>query len=269
MKNDPTQLGQKALNVFKKIVKRDVFEKEVIRVREVLGLPVKGFVLDKNKSDFLITSPDREESNFIAKDLHFQRKNPYPDQVKRLERMLPFCNNYFSLLIRNYVYYNKFFYKELSDFMDKSDSACIIMDAEEESEYFSLDDNPNDYQVITAVGHNRKVNDLIFSYPITLRLKPGISQRDFVDYIKNNWHKIEEYQKKYKDNSVSFKNSKVKKNDKIEERNDFIYKNRELPRKEISSLVKKKFRQIVDYGTVGKIISRENKKRIKCNTDEV
>ena len=44
-------------------------------------------------------------------------------------------------------------------------------------------------------------------------------------------------------------------------RNDLIYKNRHLPRKEIMQMVSKKFGKILDYGHISKIISLEKKRR--------
>jgi hypothetical protein len=45
------------------------------------------------------------------------------------------------------------------------------------------------------------------------------------------------------------------------ERNDLIYKNRHLPRKEIMQMVSKKFGKTLDYGHISKIISLEKKRR--------
>jgi hypothetical protein len=68
-------------------------------------------------------------------------------------------------------------------------------------------------------------------------------------------------QKKYKGKGMVL--GKIRRKDsEIQERNSFIYENKDLPRKVIAQLVNKKYKkETLDYSSIGKIISREEKKR--------
>lgn len=98
-------------------------------------------------------------------------------------------------------------------------------------------------------------------YPITLGISPFASERDIIDHVKHTYSQIiKPLQEKYKNSGLRIGAVKKKK-PKIQERNEFIYKNRELPRREIMSLVSGKFGETLDYGHIGKIISLMKKKR--------
>jgi len=95
-------------------------------------------------------------------------------------------------------------------------------------------------------------------YPIVLYINPQVSQRQIQDFISKNWSFIEEY----KDHTTHTTNLR-KKSFLKQERNDYIYKNRSLPRCEIMRKVNKKFTNLetIEYGYIGKIISQEKKRR--------
>ena len=99
-------------------------------------------------------------------------------------------------------------------------------------------------------------------YPVSVRISPYASKRDILDYIERFFPYILHTQKDYIDKNIKIGKFKTRKTN-IQERNDFIYKNRNLPRKEIMSLVGDKFgpNAVIDYGYIGKIISLEKKKR--------
>ena len=98
-------------------------------------------------------------------------------------------------------------------------------------------------------------------YPLAIRLSPYASERDIIDYVKKNYaFTIAPAQKSYQKSGVPI--GKLRKKDqKREERNEFIYQNRRLTGKELMGLVNDKFGEVLDYGHIRKIISLENKKR--------
>lgn len=101
------------------------------------------------------------------------------------------------------------------------------------------------------------------AYPISLRISPYASKRDVLDYVSRMYNiYIKPLQKKYKKDEIKIGKAKNKK-ESIQKRNEFIYENRHLSRKEIMHLIGDKFgaNAIIDYGYIGKIISLENKKR--------
>lgn len=100
------------------------------------------------------------------------------------------------------------------------------------------------------------------TFPVMLAISPFASQRDIIEYIKKfHTNHILPIQKRSR---VKFKNSPIgnrSKDSSTRNRNDFIYKKRELPRKEIATSVAKEFKEFLDVGHIGKIISEEKKKR--------
>jgi hypothetical protein len=259
-----TNAEKKIMLQFERFTQTDMFKSEIDKIRKILKIPTAGVVLsDKMKRNMkeFIKLPEKTESSYIAEGFRFRLVSKYPETVKSLESMFPVMNYYFSLLLRNYIYYNIFLYDELSEFQDPSFGICDIWDAEREMNEYFLDDDPE--SSISINSHNKHVSSLVEPHPIVLRIHADASQRDIVDYIKNNWKIIEGLKKKYyKQKGVfTLKNSRVGFNKKIKERNDFIYKHRHLNRKEIAKLVAQKFNEPIDYGHVGKIISLENAKR--------
>lgn len=93
------------------------------------------------------------------------------------------------------------------------------------------------------------------THPVVLYINPEVSQRQIQDFIAKNWLYIKAHQKNEKNKITGFRKKSTL------ERNDLIYKNRHLPRKEIMQVVIKKFGKILDYGHISKIISLEKKRR--------
>ena len=93
------------------------------------------------------------------------------------------------------------------------------------------------------------------THPVVLYINPEVSQRQIQDFIAKNWLYIKAYQKNEKSKITGFRKKSTL------ERNDLIYKNRHLPRREIMQIVSKKFGKILDYGHISKIISLERKRR--------
>jgi hypothetical protein len=101
-------------------------------------------------------------------------------------------------------------------------------------------------------------------YPVTLHISPHASRNDILDYIEKLYStEILPIQKKYRSTEVKI-GSFRKRSRTIRARDNFIYENRDLPRKEIVRLVMEKFPAVadtVDEGSVGKLISLEIKRR--------
>jgi hypothetical protein len=98
-----------------------------------------------------------------------------------------------------------------------------------------------------------------FQYPIAIRISPYASLRDILDFVKRAYkHDISRLQKKYKKDKVRIGKIR-KKNSFIEERNNFIYENKDLPRKKIMSLLYRKYKNKegfdIDEANISKIIS--------------
>ena len=73
---------------------------------------------------------------------------------------------------------------------------------------------------------------------------------------------IKDFGKQYLDQNVKIGKIKTKK-ESIQKRNQFIYENKHLPRRQIQKVVKYSFNESLDYEYIGKIISDEKKRRKK------
>lgn len=106
-------------------------------------------------------------------------------------------------------------------------------------------------------------------FPVTLHISSFATKRDILDFIEKSYQtKIKPIQEDLVNMfPVPLKNIRTR-NKNIESRDDYIYRNRKKPYKEISRLVMHKFRDILplnkrnlDQGSIGKIISLEEKRR--------
>lgn len=99
-------------------------------------------------------------------------------------------------------------------------------------------------------------------FPVVIRVSPYASKRDIIDYIEKLYRfSIEPIQKTNQQKTTLGKVKKKKTG--ISERNDFIWENRNLPRRKIMELLTDTYGadRTIDFGYIGKIISLEKKKR--------
>ena len=132
-----------------------------------------------------------------------------------------------------------------------------------------LDPDPNSHNLLLVSDLKEKKDSLgrnvgedeINTYPVTLHISPYSTKRDILDYISKMYKtEIEPIQKKYR-NDQSTIGKHRKKKPTIQKRNKFLWNNRHLSRKQLSSTVNSMYPNKVDQGGVGKIISIEKKQR--------
>jgi len=108
-----------------------------------------------------------------------------------------------------------------------------------------------------------EISNIEIAYPVAIAITPYASKREIIDFVEKGYKTmIEPLQKKY--GFSASKMGKIKKRKKhIQDRNDFIYENRRLPRRKIMEMVTDKFPKLdpIDYAYVSKIISNEKKRR--------
>lgn len=259
---DKTLSEEKSLLVFQRVLDEEKTQEEIMRIRKELNIPIDGFIFNKKSN---IKLPNDNENNYKANGLRWVPINKYKRETKKILSMFPIMNDYFSIILRNYIYYNKLLIKELSKYKDPSNDACKIMDAKWESGYFCIP--PQDEEpVISYESWNKKVEDIIYDYPLCIRFKVDVGERMLIGFIRKNWNLIEQLQSNYTGkNSYSLKKSKRKINTLIKERDDFIYKNQNMLRKKLWEILNKKYKNALglEYASLAKIISRENKRRLK------
>lgn len=159
------------------------------------------------------------------------------------------CNKYgFKLFwgswLRSYIFYNVWIDNILT-----TEAQVVDMQTQ-----FFIDKNLKKLNTVQAM-----FAEMI---PVAIQFSAYLSQNDLVKFIRANYEsQIKPYQEKYKD---GLKTGKYRgRSSKTQERNDFIYKNRELGILELTRLVNSSFRKgkCYDYTYVQKILKDEMKKR--------
>lgn len=202
--------------------------------------------------------------------LDISKTKPFSDQIRRLRKKYDIPKDGFSKTDHTG-------FVEWSDKHNQTYSKPLFQEVYEICEKFFL---PKEWwkAVMEAVFHNSEdPNDLGFGttsglcviddlgteskdYPVAIRINPYASERDILEFVKLTYqHEIKPKLKKYR-NKASLVDKVKTKNPEIQGRNDFIYKNRHLPLKEIRSMLGKK-KIFLDDGHISKVISLERKKR--------
>lgn len=227
--------SQKMWNYFLDILQKEYFINTIKDLRKQYNIPFKGIKYKNGTFSFPPEGHSHDEMRLLRNDI-----------ISKI------CQKYklhyfdFSDILLSFVYYN--FLKPLDEIgscglLRVSD---VVVDREEIGGLFEISD------------------DIV--YPISIRISPYASQRDIVNFIENKsvWkNSIKFLQDKYKEKDIMIGRVRRKDN-QIQKRNDYIFKHRNLSRKEIVHLVYKKFPELsdpIDEGSVGKVISLERKKR--------
>lgn len=234
--HEDTSGYKKFARYVKTVLSSDDFQSEVVKMRKKYNIPQDGFKPQNGTYSY----PPKQWEERDAKTTHKRL-------MKDIEHLstkyhIPFLNG--LSIFESYIFYSsKEYVTDTNGF-----NLCMISDLKEEYEDpFSKKIQESD-------------NDM---YPIAIRISPYASQRDILDFTKKIYkHHILPLQTRYKDKKVKIGKLR-KKNEHVQKRNKFIYKNRHLPTKEISTLIRKEFgaKHIIDEGHLGKIISLERKKR--------
>jgi len=259
-----SQSKQKLLNYLDAFMDSDFFQDSIEKARKELNVPSDGYKLSEDLRIDLIKNAFVRMFFYIPNGITEEKKN----FVKRTNSLIAKIIEKFQLdnlkiksIFKIYLFYNERLYEALDEYIinDRDEAnLCQITDMKEYlNEYITM--APPE-ATIKAVEYKFK------DYPIIIRIHPSATQRDITDYIKNYWPILEYHLSKHK-NKITTRLGKMKtRNKKIKERDEFIYKNKHLSRKELSFLVSKKFPDVadsIDEGSVGKIVSLEKKRRKK------
>jgi hypothetical protein len=171
-----------------------------------------------------------------------------PKQIKKVDIFVKLINN----LLLKYGFSHEWF-----DFFSDYVLFNFIGDTRFKRQIFLLN-----------LGHKNKKSDehmtllkeSIIQNPIAILLPPFVSQRDIYDFISSNWQKIEGMKKKYNKKIIKISSIR-KKNERVKRRNQLIYKNRSLRKKDLTAIVFDKFGDTMDYTYLSKIIRSEKRKR--------
>jgi hypothetical protein len=234
---ESTQARKKLWSYFLEISSSDWFENKVLEIREKYGIPKKGYT---SLDGTYITPPEQLSDRFNA-DRKIQ------EEIEAICDKYSLHNLDWFSEIQQYIFYN-----ELTNIYELNAKSLLYLAdlAEEKNDPFSES---------TQASDNKH-------FPIAIRISPYATERDILDFVKKTYKtSILPALESYRKSGVKIGKVKIK-DDKIMERNKFIYANKDLPRKEIMRLVNKKFGVLLDYGHIGKIISIENKRRKDVST---
>jgi hypothetical protein len=224
---------RKLVQYFERIIIGDYFQTKLKEIRNRYKIPHKGF----SEKDF-------EHYPIYPKEWIFRKDL---QTIKDIEKEIKSICKRFHLHYMDWrepvdelIFYNKY---TLEYSLPNSFNLCIVRGPSEDfgKSFKESDDN---------------------AYPIEIRISPYAGIRDILDFIKKHSLLIKSYQRTYIDKTVKIGKERRKKS-KVQVRNAFIYKNRNLPSKKIMSLITDKFggESTIDYAYIGKIISLEKQKR--------
>lgn len=230
---------KKIWNYFLRLVKTEEFISTIAKIRAKYGIPPQGFPSPTDGSKSF--EPDEWIYKYTA------TRNEFKVKVKGI------CHKYglhfapWEDHIQLYIFYNTI--EELLEAAQEG-ALCTLADlANEKEEPFSEESQEADIRF----------------YPLAIRISPHASERDIIEFVRLVYKRdIKPAQDQYivshkLPNIIRLKGRKPS----VQERDDFIYQSRELSQKEIKALVKQKFGTNLEYAYIGKIISRENKRRQK------
>lgn len=240
MKNNKLKIFQEIENVIENAKKDPHFKNEIKKIRDSLSLPK-------------IKKPKDEEE--------------YRSHVKRyIDDQIIDSNRYYQQRKKFEERYGTEFFGEIFNFLLLYDDVSLInkfgwpgfvgtndlnmwLNIKEDGLLHSKESIYNLFQLIAITT------------PIAIFLHPYMNRNDIVNLIDQQYKsKIVPIQKRYRKEHIKI-GSKRKPSTKTQEKRDFIYTNRDLKNKGLTSLVNKKFKTIHDYTYIHSILKEEIKKR--------
>lgn len=239
------QAVQKMMNYLNEFIISDYFQGEIKKIRKDLSIPENGYPIEPKDEDAIKTL----DIFYLPTGFTMERLKNCRVALREILKKFPTSELTVSYGFFVYLVYNTFRQEIFTEGLSLN-NLCRLVDMRE--------------IVMEREGVPEVLEETLQymteKHPIALYIRPETTQRDIVEYVEKIWDYIEIYKNKYA-NKESRVGKTRKKNEKIKERNTFIYQNRELPRKEIMGLVAEKFGDYMDYGHIGKVISIEKKKR--------
>lgn len=237
---ETTESYKKTLSYIKGLISDPVFLKKVLRIRKKCKLPESGL------PDTIYGQNPKTGDRFIVFPEHLD-KTSFRNELSKLSKEFG-LDIFWEEMIENYIVYNNL---NISVFT----APMSIIDVK--NCFFG----PFQYGKAEAESSLDFLREISKTNPVALFIGPYASQREIIDYVKKLYKlTIKPIQNSYKNPKIKL--GKIRKKDeKITIRNEFIYQNKDLPRKDIMKLVTDTFGEVLDYGHIGKIISIEKLKR--------
>ena len=220
------------LSYVEEVISSDNFQSLVSEIRKKYSIPEGGFPKKIDSDSF-------QEHWISDKGKKYEQ---YEKDVDKISKKYSLPERDGRAFFNNYIFFNK---KDF-DFEPSGFNVCMISHVDGENEYSA---------------EERKMQEKLF--PVLIKISPYASLRAILEYIKATYNfPIKSMQEYYKEDGVKLGKFKKKKSF-VQERNEFIYQNKHLPKSEIMKLVSKKFggENIIDMAYITRIIALEKKKR--------
>ncbi len=258
MKEDLEKLNKKSTKGFHKIrnyfvyyvLKNEKFQKTITKIRTKYDIAPRGYNYEEHENYIKNSHPFIPPPSWNPKDKDTVLDS-IRDEIKLLCKEFNLFDPRWYEITWNYLFYNN---ADTSlDLLLYDYDLCEILDVPEES---FIQQDPEFGNIFKELDINRD-----YEFPVAIRISPYASKRGILEFIEKNSKFIKRIQEKYK--REIYLGKIRKRNPLIQKRNEFIYKNRHLPKKMIVELVKTIFRGklIVGYSEISKIISLEEKIR--------
>lgn len=221
----------KTASIVKEIFLQKGFRKHVARVRRELSLPRYG--LDIALFDQL-----------VVKDVHPRipaKKLNRSEYIRKVKEVL----GLYALSFDWFEYFGDYFLFNYIGDIDKEVNQIILLNLG--------DKNTKLQQHKKMFTNNMSLGTAVIMVP------PRASEREILDFIYRNANHIKAIQKAYKTDFSQLTVTRTK-NARVQKRNEFIYKNRALPKKKLMATVSDEFGDILDYTYLSKIIVAEARK---------
>jgi hypothetical protein len=251
---------QKVINALEIFLESSKFQKDIYELRKEIDMPPDG-----------LPFPNREEivneKNLFYFPKEFVTKEGARKvilKMRKITKAFPIHNLEVDLGFKIYFYHH-LYEKEVFASGLWLNNVCKLVEARNEFlEYCGdilLEEYKNKIENFYLLYPEHQ-DELTSTYPIALYIHPNASQRDVVQYVRSTWPVFEYYRKQFKNKNSLIGKVKTKR-ESIKKRNEFIYKHKHLPRKEIMKQLVDHFGadQAIDYAYIGKIISLETKRR--------
>lgn len=247
-------------------IETDFFQQQIQRLREKFGIPPEGY---KQKNKVWVCPPEewRNQQGKEFQNKHCELQMEIWDLASYYQINRPIAPHPFE----DYIFYNELNSKDEAEDWDSFWSLFCITDKQALEKNISRDTigtselKESDIHKRCKQRLMKMIQDYpLAHYPVAILVHPYASEREIVQYIKDEFKKtIEPLQEKYRWDETSLYRirSLRTKDPKIRQRDNFIYKHR----KHKSSIIKEKLKQELGINLgpeeISAIKSREIKRR--------
>ena len=255
MKEKNTQSSIQTIKFFEEFIRKEKVANFIKEFRKILGLPPNGIsITDKDIKDFhndMIPVFYLPERIFPLKGKTMQEIG-----LSIINTCMAFTTSqginskYIPIMLRMHLIFNTTVPLP-PEMFDGVDDLLKLEHVPSELSWYSNDDH---YLLKRMYEH---FDNIAKKYPIALYINPEASQNQIKDFISKNWSYIKSHR-----NTKGITLGKIRQK-KQQDRNDFIYKNRNMSLATIRKKLVKEYKNkaYLDDGHISKIIQIEKKKR--------